>query len=82
MPRFTFKDIAKWVGPYITAIGMVIGVYADGQTKIAMMDYRIEQVEKDKDVLRNDISAIKDLLYSINTKLTIFGTQLEERTGR
>ena len=56
--KISFKDIIKLLGPYLVAIGGAIGVYADGKTEIAMLDYRVEQVEQ----YRDDIKAIKELL--------------------
>lgn len=76
------KNIAKLIAPYITAILAAIGVYAEGHTKMTMMEYRITSVEKSTDDLGTDIKDIKSLLYSIDTRLSIFGVQLEERTGK
>ena len=76
------KNIAKLIAPYITTILAAIGVYAEGHTKMAMMEYRITSVEKSTDDLGTDIKDIKSLLYSIDTRLSIFGVQLEERTGK
>ena len=75
--KISFKDLIKLLGPYLVAIGGAIGVYADGKTEIAMLDYRVEQVEQ----YRDDIKAIKELLYSIDKRLSVFEVQLEERTG-
>ena len=75
--KLTLKDIVKLIAPYLVAIGGAIGVYADGKTEIAMLDYRVEQVEQ----YRDDIKAIKELLYSIDKRLSVFEVQLEERTG-
>ena len=75
--KISFKDLIKLLGPYLVAIGGAIGVYADGKTEIAMLDYRVEQVEQ----YRDDIKAIKELLYSIDKRLSVFQVQLEERTG-
>ena len=61
---------------------MGIGVYADNHTKAAMLEYRLSIVERDNDVLKDDLKSIKDLLYSIDTRLSVFGAQLEERTGK
>jgi hypothetical protein len=83
--KLTLKDILKLVGmiaPYLVAIGGAIGVYADAKTERAMLEYRLQVVEKDKDDLKADLKSIKDVLYSIDTKISVFGTQLEERTGR
>lgn len=76
------KNIAKLIAPYITAILAAIGVYAESHTKMAMMEYRLASVEKSTDDLGSDIKDIKSLLYSIDTRLSIFGVQLEERTGK
>ena len=76
--KLTLKDLVKLIAPYLVAIGGAIGVYADGKTEIAMLDYRVEQVEQ----YRDDIKAIKELLYSIDKRLSVFEVQLEERTGR
>ena len=80
--KLSLKDIVKLIAPYLVAIGGAIGVYADGKTEQAMIEYRLQVVEKDKDDLRNDLKSIKDVLYRIDTRLSVFGTQLEERTGR
>ena len=76
--KLTLKYLVKLIAPYLVAIGGAIGVYADGKTEIAMLDYRVEQVEQ----YRDDIKAIKELLYSIDKRLSVFEVQLEERTGR
>ena len=75
------KNLIKSIAPYISVILMGIGVYANNHTKSAMLEYRLSIVEKDKDALKDDLKSIKDLLYSIDTRLSIFGVQLEERTG-
>ena len=80
--KLSLKDIVKLIAPYLVAIGGAIGVYADGKTELAMLEYRLQVVEKDKDDLRNDLKSIKDVLYRIDTRLSVFGAQLEERTGR
>jgi len=71
------KNLIKAIAPYISVILMGVGVYANNHTKSAMLEYRLSIVEKDKD----DLKSIKVLLYSIDTRLSIFGVQLEERTG-
>jgi hypothetical protein len=78
----SLKEIIKLASPYLVAIGGIIVVYSDGQTKMAMLEYRLQAVEKDKDDLKSDLKSIKDVLYRIDTRLSVFGTQLEERTGR
>ena len=80
--KLTLKDLVKLIAPYIVAIGGAIGVYADGKSRFELMEYRIQIVEKDKDDLRNDLKSIKDVLYRIDTRLSVAVTQLEERTGR
>ena len=75
------KNLIKAIAPYISVIIMGVGVYANNHTKSAMLEYRLSIVEKDKDALKDDLKSIKDLLYSIDTRLSIFGVQLEERTG-
>lgn len=75
------KSVIKAIAPYISVILMGVGVYANNHTKSAMLEYRLSIVEKDKDALKDDLKSIKDLLYSIDTRLSIFGVQLEERTG-
>jgi hypothetical protein len=77
----TMKNLIKAIAPYISVILMGVGVYANNHTKSAMLEYRLSIVEKDKDALKDDLKSIKDLLYSIDTRLSIFGVQLEERTG-
>ena len=77
----SLKEIIKLASPYLVAIGGIIGVYSDGQTKMTMLEYRLQAVEKDKDDLKSDLKSIKDVLYRIDTRLSVFGTQLEERTG-
>ena len=80
--KISFIELAKLISPYLVAIGGFIGVYADSKTRFELMEYRVAVVEKDKDVLREDLKSIKDVLYRIDTRLSVFGAQLEERTGR
>lgn len=80
--KLSFKDLAKLIAPYLVAVGGVIGVYTDGKARFELMDYRIQIVEKDKEAFREDLKSIKDVLYRIDTRLSVFGAQLEERTGR
>lgn len=83
--KLTIKDILKLVGiiaPYIVAIGTCAGVYADAKTERAMLEYRLQAVEKDKDDLKADLKSIKDVLYSIDTKLGVYSAILEERTSK
>lgn len=76
------KDLAKLIAPYLTAILSAIGVYTTSQTKIAMLEYRCERMETEQGGIKEDVKGIKDLLYSIDMKLNVFGAQLEERTKR
>lgn len=80
--KISIKELAKLIAPYLVAIGGFIGVYADAKTRFELMEYRVAVVEKDKDALREDLKSIKDVLYSIDTKISVFGAQLDERTGR
>lgn len=80
--KISLKELAKLIAPYLVAIGGFIGVYADTKTRFELMEYRVAVVEKDKDALREDLKSIKDVLYSIDTKISVFGAQLDERTGR
>lgn len=70
------------IAPYIVAVGTCAGVYADAKTERAMLEYRLQAVEKDKDDLKADLKSIKDVLYRIDTRLSVAVTQIEERTGR
>ena len=79
--KLTLKDLIKLIAPYLVAIGGAIGVYADGKTELAMLEYRLHVVEKDKDDLKADLKSIKDVLYSIDTKLGVYSAILEERTS-
>ena len=76
------KELAKLIAPYLTAILSAIGVYTTSQTKIAMLEYRCERMETEQGGLKEDVKGIKDLLYSIDMKLNVFGAQLEERTRK
>lgn len=74
------KEIVKLIAPYATAIVTAVGVYTTAQTKIAMLEYRCDRIEQEQGGLKDDVKGIKDLLYSIDMKLNVFGAQLEERT--
>ena len=76
------KELAKLIAPYLTAILSAIGVYTTSQTKIAMLEYRCERMETEQGGLKEDVKGIKDLLYSIDMKLNVFGAQLDERTRK
>ena len=80
--KLSLKDIVKLLAPYLVALGSAIGVYADGKTELAMLEYRLHVVEKDKDDLKADLKSIKDVLYSIDTKLGVYSAILEERTSK
>ena len=80
--KLTLKDLIKLIAPYLVAIGGAIGVYADGKSRFELMEYRVQVVEKDKDDLKADLKSIKDVLYSIDTKLGVYSAILEERTSK
>ena len=80
--KLSLKDIVKLIAPYLVAIGGAIGVYADGKSRFELMEYRVQVVEKDKDDLKADLKSIKDVLYSIDTKLGVYSAILEERTSK
>lgn len=75
------KELLKLLAPYAATIFAAIGLYADNQTKNSLMDYRMSRVEEMQNSFSSDINSIKNLLYNIDTKLNVFATKLEERTG-
>ena len=79
--KLTLKELVKLIAPYLVAIGGAIGVFADGKSRFELMEYRVQVVEKDKDDLKADLKSIKDVLYSIDTKLGVYSAILEERTS-
>jgi hypothetical protein len=76
------KELLKLLAPYAATIFAAIGLYADNQTKNSLMDYRMSRVEEMQNSFSSDINSIKNLLYNIDTKLNVFATKLEERTGK
>lgn len=76
------KNLLKTIAPYITAILTGIGVYADLHAKVSLLDYQVKEVKEENGGLKEDVKDIKGLLYSIDTKIAIYATTLEERTGK
>lgn len=76
------SGVFKAIAPYITAILMGIGVYADLHTKVSLLDYQVKEVKEENGGIKEDVKDIKGLLYSIDTKIAIYATTLEERTGK
>lgn len=76
------KDLLKLLAPYMTTIASAIALYASFQTRLGVLEYRTDAIEERSAGLQNDLKSIKDVLYSIDTKISVFGAQLEERTGR
>lgn len=76
------KNVLKTIAPYITAILAAIGVYVENSIRNAVMEYKVNAVQQEQGGLKEDVKSIKDLLYSIDTRLSIYSTILDERTGR
>ena len=76
------KNVLKTIAPYITAILAAIGVYAESHTRMAMLEYKVSAVEQEQGGLKDDVKSIKDLLYSIDTRLSVYSVMLDERTLR
>lgn len=76
------KNFIKAIAPYITAILMAIGVYVDLHTKVNLLDYQVKEVKEENDGIKEDVKSIKDLLYSIDTRLSVYSVMLDERTLR
>ena len=76
------KDLLKLIAPYITAIVTAIATYTSIQTRLSVIEYRVDSVEERSNVLQKDIGSIKDLLYSIDSKIGVYATILEERTAK
>jgi len=76
------KDLFKLIAPYVTAISSAIAVYTSIQTRIGVMEYRVNAVEERSNNLQADIGSIKDLLYSIDAKIGVYATILDERTAK
>lgn len=76
------SSIFKAIAPYITAILMGIGVYVDLHTKVSLLDYQVKEVKEENGGIKEDVKDIKSLLYSIDTRLSVYGAIVEERTGK
>ena len=76
------KNVLKTIAPYITAIHAAVGVYVENSIRNAVMEYKVDAVQQEQGGLKEDVKSIKDLLYSIDTRLSIYSTILDERTGR
>ena len=76
------KNFIKAIAPYITAILMAIGVYVDLHTKVNLLDYQVREVKEENGGIKEDVKSIKDLLYSIDTRLSVYSVMLDERTLR
>lgn len=76
------SSIFKAIAPYITAILMGIGVYVDLHTKVGLLDYQVKEVKEENGGIKEDVKDIKSLLYSIDTRLSVYGAIVEERTGK
>lgn len=76
------SSVLKAIAPYITAILMGIGVYVDLHTKVSLLDYQVKEVKEENGGIKEDVKDIKSLLYSIDTRLSVYGAIVEERTGK
>lgn len=76
------KNVLKTIAPYITAILAAVGVYVENSIRNAVMEYKVDAVQQEQGGLKEDVKSIKDLLYSIDTRLSIYSTILDERTGK
>lgn len=76
------KNVLKTIAPYITAILAAVGVYVENSIRNAVMEYKVDAVQQEQGGLKEDVKSIKELLYSIDTRLSIYSTILDERTGR
>lgn len=76
------KNLLKMIAPYITAILAAVGVYVENSIRNAVMEYKVDAVQQEQGGLKEDVKSIKELLYSIDTRLSIYSTILDERTGR
>lgn len=76
------KDIFKLLAPYVTTIVSAIAVYTSIQTRLSVLEYRTDAIEERSMSLQNDIGSIKDLLYSIDTKIGVYAAILDERTSK
>lgn len=71
------KEFFKLIAPYMTTIFAAIGLYADNASKQKLIEYRVEKVEQMQNTLGENVNSIKDLLYSINTKLEVYSVKSE-----
>ena len=76
------KDVLKLLAPYATAIASAIAVYTSMQTRMGVMEYRQDAIEERSNSFDKDLGTIKDLLYSIDTKMNVYATIIEERTAK
>lgn len=76
------KELLKLLAPYAATILAAIGMYADYQTKLSLLEYRVERSESTQRAFESDMNAIKNLLFNIDNKLNVVATKLEERTGK
>lgn len=76
------KNVLKTIAPYITAILAAFGVYVENSTRNAVMEYKVNAVQQEQGGIKDDVKSIKELLYSIDTRLSIYSTLLDERTGK
>ncbi|WP_405343530.1 hypothetical protein [Fibrobacter sp.] len=76
------KEFFKLLAPYATTIASAIALYASFQTRLGVLEYRTDAIEERSTNLQNDIGSIKDLLYSIDTKIGVYAAILDERTSK
>lgn len=76
------KDLLKIIAPYITTIASAIALYASFQTRLGVLEYRTDKVEERSEGIIKDVGTIKDLLYAIDSKISVYATIVEERTGK
>ena len=76
------SSVFKAIASYLTAILTGIGVYADLHAKVSLLDYQVKEVKEENGGIKEDVKDIKSLLYSIDTRLSVYGAIVEERTGK
>jgi hypothetical protein len=76
------KDVFKLLAPYVTTIASAIALYASFQTRLGVLEYRTDNVEKRSEKFVSDIGTIKDLLYAIDSKMNVYAAIVDERTAR
>ena len=76
------KDLLKLLAPYVTTIASAIALYASFQTRLGVLEYRTDKVEERSDNIVKDVGVIKDLLYAIDSKISVYATIVEERTSK